>query len=99
MDHRRHLALPRELCVPTVAALRTDCLEWLDVGDPDAAVDASGVDEIDAAGVQLLVSLSRTLAARGRPLRLHAPSGPLRDACRTLGAHALIDASADGDHR
>ena len=55
MDHRRHLALPRELCVPTVAALRTDCLEWLDVGDPDAAVDASGVDEIDSAGVQLHV--------------------------------------------
>ncbi|MEI7446746.1 MAG: STAS domain-containing protein [Burkholderiales bacterium] len=98
MTHR-HLELPRELCVPAVAALRTACLEWLDAAADDAQVDASGVDEVDAAGVQLLVSLSRTLAERGRPLRLHAPSGPLRDACRTLGAQALIEAPAEGDLR
>ncbi|MFM1988285.1 MAG: hypothetical protein RJA99_1242 [Pseudomonadota bacterium] len=94
----RRLELPRELCVPAVAALRTACLEWLDAEDADPQVDASPVEEIDAAGVQLLIALSHSLAARGRRLHLHAPSGPLRDACRTLGAPALIAPSA-GDAR
>ena len=95
----RRLELPNELCVPAVAALRLACLEWLDAQDADELVDASRIDEVDAAGVQLLVALSRTLALRGRSLRLHSPSDPLRDACRTLGAHALIAAHAAGDAR
>jgi anti-anti-sigma regulatory factor len=99
MTVTRRLELPNELCVPAVAALRLDCLEWLDAQDADELVDASQVDEVDAAGVQLLVALSRSLASRGRHLRLQAPSGPLRDACRTLGAHALIAAHAAGDAR
>ncbi len=92
----RRLELPRDLCVPVVAALQLACLEWLDMQDADELVDASQVDEVDAAGVQLLVALSRALASRGRPLRLQAPSGPLSDAIRTLGAHALIAQPAAG---
>jgi len=99
MTVTRRLELPRELCVPAVAALRLACLAWLDAQDADELVDASRIDEVDAAGVQLLVALSRTLASRGRPLRLQAPSDALRDACRTLGAHALIAAHAAGDAR
>jgi anti-anti-sigma regulatory factor len=99
MTMTRRLELPNELCVPAVAALRLACLEWLDAQDADELVDASRIDEVDAAGVQLLVALSRTLASRGRPLRLQAPSDALRDACRTLGAHALIAAHAAGDAR
>ncbi len=95
----RRLELPRELCVPVVAALQLACLEWLDTEDADELVDASQVDEVDAAGVQLLVALSRSLASRGRPLRLQAPSGALRDACRTLGAYTLIAQPAAGDAR
>jgi anti-anti-sigma regulatory factor len=95
----RRLELPNELCVPAVAALRLACLEWLDAQDADELVDASRIDEVDAAGVQLLVALSHALASRGRSLRLQAPSDPLRDACRTLGAHALIAAHAAGDAR
>jgi hypothetical protein len=48
--------------------------------------------------VQLLVALSHSLAARGRRLHLHAPSEPLRDACRTLGVPELIALPA-GDAR
>jgi anti-anti-sigma regulatory factor len=99
MTVTRHLELPRELCVPAVAALRLACLEWLDAQDADELVDASQVDEVDAAGVQLLVALSRSLASRGRQLRLQAPSGPLRDAFRTLGAQALIAQPATRDAR
>ncbi|MCA3181610.1 MAG: STAS domain-containing protein [Burkholderiales bacterium] len=94
----RRLELPPELCVPAVAALRTACLEWLDAEDADPQVDASPVEEVDAAGVQLLVALSHSLAARGRRLHLHAPSEPLRDACRTLGVPELIALPA-GDAR
>lgn len=95
----RRLELPRELCVSAVAALHGACLDWLDAEDADERVDASRIDEVDAAGVQLLVSLSRSLAARGRALRLCEPSDPLRDACRTLGADALIAPRLDGDER
>lgn len=95
----RCLELPRELCVPEVAALRLTCLDWLDAQDAEELVDASEVDEVDAAGVQLLLALSRSLASRGRRLHLHAPSGPLREALRTLGAHALIAPPAAGDAR
>lgn len=94
----RRLELPRELCAPAVAALRADCLDWLDADDADERVGAASVEEVDAAGVQLLVSLSRSLAARGRALHLLAPSAPLRDACRTLGVPGLTD-TAEGDAR
>lgn len=96
----RRLELPRELCAPAVAALRTDCIDWLDSDEADERVEAATVEEVDAAGVQLLVSLSHALAARGRRLRLQAPSAPLRDACRTLGVPALAcDDIDEGDAR
>jgi anti-anti-sigma regulatory factor len=99
MTMTRRLELPNELCVPAVSALRLACLEWLDAQDADELVDASQVDEVDAAGVQLLVALSRSLTSRGRRLQLHAPSDPLRDALRTLAAYALIPPTAAGDAR
>jgi ABC-type transporter Mla MlaB component len=48
----------------------------------------------DGAGVQLLLSLDRTLRQRGLALHLGAPSQPLRDACETLGATALLSNGA-----
>jgi len=53
-----------------------------------ALVDAGAVDQVDAAGVQLLASLA--LALTPRRLRLVAHSEPLRSACQTLGLHALL---------
>ena len=53
-----------------------------------ALVNAGAVDQVDAAGVQLLASLA--LALTPRRLQLVAPSEPLRSACQTLGLQALL---------
>jgi anti-anti-sigma regulatory factor len=49
------------------------------------AVDAAAVAEIDAAGLQLLLSLANALARSDRVLRLLNPSQTLRQACAALG--------------
>lgn len=90
------LVLPRELCVPEVAALRAACLECIGRDGPHAAIDASSVEEVDASGVQLLLSLSRELSARGRALQLVAPSKPLLNALETLGVRALLTTPSEG---
>jgi anti-anti-sigma regulatory factor len=87
----RFPALPAELTIYAAGELRARWLAALDAtADGETLwVDASGVAEVDGAGVQLLVSLSRHLAARDRVLRLESPSDALRDACTTLGAGVL----------
>ena len=63
-------------------------------GEPAAVnglrLDARAVQEVDAAGVQLLLSLSNTLARQQRPLRLVRPSAQLLAACEALGASSLL---------
>ncbi|MGI9216196.1 MAG: STAS domain-containing protein [Hydrogenophaga sp.] len=90
MSHTR--TLPAELTIYTVGELRGQCLTWLgerpaegDAGSEHWPLDASAVDQIDAAGVQLLVSLSHTLSQQGQPLVLQQPSAVLCDACSALG--------------
>lgn len=85
--------LPAELTIYTVGELHPQCLGWMDADPthPDRlAVDAQAVQEVDAAGVQLLLSLSHALAARGRLLSLEAPSQPLVAACQALGLAVLL---------
>ena len=87
------LQLPAELTIYTVAEIRSAWLPWLTLqrsapGTDAAFVDASAVDQVDTAGVQLLASLA--LALTPRRLQLLAPSGPLRSACRSLGLQALL---------
>jgi anti-anti-sigma regulatory factor len=93
-------ALPSELTIYTLAALHREWLEWLASvpkarrtsaqSDAPWPVDASAVDEVDAAGVQLLLALSHSLAAKRRALRLINASGPLASACEALGAATLL---------
>ena len=53
-------------------------------------VEASAVTEVDAAAVQMLVSLSHALAVRSRTLALTNPSRPLVSACEALGVAFLV---------
>jgi len=86
------LRLPAELTIYTAAETRASWLAWL-AGDaaqaaqdePLCTVDASGCDEIDAAGAQLLVALAHSLAQQQRRLQLAHASRPLRQACTDLG--------------
>lgn len=84
--------LPDELSIYTAGEVRAQCLAW--IGEPAAegeaacgawALDASAVDQVDAAGVQLLVSLAHTLSRQDQRLHLLQPSGPLTEACAALG--------------
>ncbi|MDO9314213.1 MAG: STAS domain-containing protein [Burkholderiaceae bacterium] len=89
-------SLPAELTIYTVGELHPQWLAWLaDASNPDGCspeccVDAAAVDLVDAAGLQLLASLSNGLARQQRTLRLLNPSPPLAKACATLGLSALL---------
>jgi len=87
------LQLPAEMTIYVAAELRTPWLAWLDRGAGDAAearVDGQAVEEIDAAGLQCLLALARSLDARQQRLRLERPSRALRLACLRLGAQHLL---------
>jgi anti-anti-sigma regulatory factor len=83
------LQLPQELTIYAVGELHPQWLAWLaeaaSQGRDEAAVDAHAVDQVDAAGLQMLVSLQRSLADRGVRMRLTAPSDVLRQGCQALG--------------
>ena len=97
------LSLPAELTIYTVGELRPQWLTWLgrlgaDDSSVEAPVDGSAVDQIDAAGVQLLVALSRSLAAAQRSLQFLNPSPVLENACLALGLPSPQPArDANGD--
>jgi len=91
------LSLPSELTIYTVGELRPRWLEWLasqqttdEAGDTTCRIDAAATSEVDAAGLQLLLALSRSLEAENRTLRLDNPSASLVTACQALGLHALV---------
>jgi anti-anti-sigma regulatory factor len=90
------LQLPSELTIYTASETRAAWLSWLScdaaTGDADGlcTVDGGELDEIDAAGAQLLVALAHSLARQQLRLRLTNPSRPLRAACRDLGLAPLL---------
>jgi ABC-type transporter Mla MlaB component len=97
---KRKVILTGAVTIYEVVALRSQFETWIAelpkgrrgaaLNESPLVVEAHGVDEVDAAGMQLLVSLSRSLAARRRPLQLVNPSSPLVAACEALGVAALL---------
>ncbi len=88
--------LPVELSIYTAADTRSLYLNWIADGTlpvedvHEAMLDGSRVDVVDGSGVQLLMSLARTLSQRGVEMAVVAPSEPLRAACEALGASHLV---------
>lgn len=87
------LALPDELTIYSVAETAVAWRTHLDDSGEALVLDAAGLAEVDAAGVQLLVSLANALQQRGRALVLKAPPELLTVACTRLGAGFLLDAA------
>lgn len=95
--------LPQELTIYAVSELRSAWLDWLTAlpeGTAESAVqlDAAAVDTVDAAGLQLLVALRRSLQAQGWRLSVTPASTALREACSVLGMRAACgveDAAAE----
>lgn len=88
-------SLPKELTIYAVSDGAEQGLLWLsqlDATPSDAPLQvvADGVEEVDAAGVQLLIALSRSLAVRGRRLQLLRPTAVLQQALTCLGAAQLL---------
>lgn len=93
------LALPRELTIYTASETRADWLTWLTILPEDAVVDGAAVDQVDGAGLQLLVALRHAVLQRGRAWCLVAASVTLTHACDAIGASALLsDCAVKGDH-
>lgn len=99
------LILPAELTIYSVAELLPTWRAWVDetragtgtAPAQDGCVDGSAVAEVDAAGVQLLLSLSKALTQEGRTLQVLNPSRPLIRSCEALGlAAALLNPEATG---
>jgi anti-anti-sigma regulatory factor len=88
--------LPSELTIYTVGELRPQWLRWLaeEAESERFALGAGAVAEVDAAGVQMLLSLQRSLASRRQGLCLTEPSRTLAEACKALGLAELLSAAA-----
>ncbi|RVT52278.1 STAS domain-containing protein [Rubrivivax albus] len=85
--------LPDELTIYTVGELHRQWLDWIATLPADgavAALAAHAVDQVDAAGLQLLVSLDSALARRGAALTLQDPSSTLVDGCHAMGLGAWL---------
>lgn len=92
--------LPAELVIYHVSELRQQWLAALeDEGEQVGpwAMGAHAVDEVDAAGLQLLLALASSLHLRGRTLQLVNASKPLRAACKRLNILHLIAADISAE--
>ncbi len=99
------LTLPPELTIYSLGQLKAQWLAAIPkasrakrAGSSRSAawpVESSAVNEVDAAGIQLLLALSTTLKAKRRTLHLVNPSRPLIAACQSLGLAALLGTPGD----
>lgn len=84
------LALPAEMTIYTATRTRDAWLGALaHAADGPLRMPAGAVAEIDAAGLQLLVSLRHSLDLQQRTLELIEPSDVLRDACARAGLREI----------
>lgn len=89
------LALPSELTIYTVGELHPQWLAWLAADDDEQMhADASAVGEVDAAGIQLVLALRRSLHQAQRALAIDNPSDSFSAACRRLGVGELLEGTA-----
>jgi ABC-type transporter Mla MlaB component len=96
----RARSLPSEITIYTLGEVCSQWRAWLAklpkprrTGALAAAkwpVDASAVEEVDAAGVQLLLSLSHSVSRERRVLELVNPSRKLASALEALGVSSLM---------
>jgi len=61
-------------------------------------MDLGGVDELDTAGLQLLVMIKQESQRQGSSLILSNPSAAVLNALDLSGLHSLFDESASARH-
>lgn len=85
------LRLTPELTIYTSADLQRDLLRELPPKGAVFDVEAGEVAQIDAAGVQLLLSLQRLAGERGSVVRLLRPSDVLKGTLRMLNVDSRFE--------
>ena len=83
------LTLPKSLRIADVAEVRAQCDAAL-AGAGPLVCEAEHLEQVDAAGLQLLVALSRACAANARGFELRTPSAALLGAARSCGFAPLL---------
>ncbi len=87
------LVLADRLTVDVAATLRADLLAAFDAGGGELRIDASQVERVDGAGLQLLLATRKEADARGRALRLVSASRELLQVLALTGLSACFDAA------
>jgi phospholipid transport system transporter-binding protein len=77
------IGLPADCRMAELSALRDQLL--LARGAPMSTLDASGVERVDTAALQLLVAFHRDAQARGSQVAWAGVSTPLQNAAQQLG--------------
>jgi anti-sigma B factor antagonist len=78
VDHVSTLTVIGEIDYSTSPQLRRTLLDVLDASGPDAVVDLSAVDFIDASGIGVLVGAARLAGSWGGQLIIRNPSRAVR---------------------
>lgn len=90
---RRILVLEGPLTIYTAAERKDLLLELFPLAQ-EVEMDLGGVDEMDTAGLQLLVLIKQESQRHGASLLLSNPSAAVLDALDMSGLHSFFDASA-----
>lgn len=90
------IALPAVLIADTVGAIRTHLLQTMQAQPSGAALalDASGVQSFDSAGLALLLACRRAAQTRQQSLRVLGWTDSLRSLAQVYGVMPLLDPEA-----
>ena len=88
------VAIDGAMTVYEAAAQRDVLLEALEAA-PGLEIDVSALEEVDTAGVQLLVLAQREARAAGKALRLAGQSAPLAEVLGRYGLASQFEPAAD----
>ena len=99
LAHDAPVVLGPELTITQAAASRDLLVDALCATSGDLALDLSGLTDIDSAGIQLLLALRRSVAARGGTLHLQRPSAEVRAALTVLGLDERLQDAPPGADR
>jgi anti-sigma B factor antagonist len=92
--HQPVLRLGAEMTIAQAAQHRETLVDAMAAASGDLLLDLSAVGDFDSSGVQLLLSVRRSLAERGHALRIVAASPAVCDALALFGLGRLLDSSA-----
>jgi phospholipid transport system transporter-binding protein len=87
------VVLPPRSTVAQALDIHASLRGWIDSGRP-LIVDASHVDEIDTAVLQLLIAAIRAVRARGLPFSWQGLSEAVRRAATLIGVSAALELTA-----